>query len=57
MKKNFYIVIESYHAPDRGDTENIHQLPKDELAKREVTYIDIADNDSVSRNVSILNLK
>jgi hypothetical protein len=52
MKENFYIVIESFHAPDRGQTENIHQLTKDELAMREVHHIDIANNAVISRGVS-----
>lgn len=50
MKENFYIIIESYHAPDRGQTENIHQLPKDELDMREVQHLDIANNAMVARS-------
>ncbi|KAK7506007.1 hypothetical protein BaRGS_00002729 [Batillaria attramentaria] len=49
MKGNFFIVIESFHAPDRGDQENVHQLSKEELAIREVHHIDIANGALVSR--------
>lgn len=55
MKENFYIIIESFHAPDRGGRENVHQLSAEELAQREVHHIDIANNAVVSRNVSSLS--
>jgi len=42
MKDNFFIKIESLHKGDRGETENAHCLPPDQLAKRIVVYIDIA---------------
>ncbi|KAL8559882.1 hypothetical protein ACOMHN_016928 [Nucella lapillus] len=42
MKENFFIIIESFHAPDNGETHNIHQLSDSELKKREVHPIDIA---------------
>lgn len=48
MKDGFRLDIESLHRNDRGDEENILQLPSDVLCKRRVTVIDIA-NDSVSR--------
>ena len=54
MKENFYIIIESFHAPDRGGQENVHQLSSEEVAQREVHHIDIANNAAVSRNVSWL---
>ncbi|XP_076452932.1 phosphatidylinositol transfer protein alpha isoform-like [Babylonia areolata] len=44
MKENFFIIIESFHAPDRGETPNIHHLNDQELKKREVVQIDIAYN-------------
>ncbi|XP_076473097.1 phosphatidylinositol transfer protein beta isoform-like [Babylonia areolata] len=50
MKKNFYICIESFHAPDRGQQENVHQLPSIDLEKREVHHIDIADNSLLPRS-------
>jgi hypothetical protein len=42
MKENFFVKIESLHLPDRGDTENAHQLPPDILAQREIVELDIA---------------
>ncbi|KAL8604632.1 hypothetical protein ACOMHN_013412 [Nucella lapillus] len=50
MKDSFYIIIESFHAPDRGDQENIHQLSDEELQKREVHHVNIADNSAVPRS-------
>lgn len=44
MKDNFYARIETIHLPDRGTTENAHNLTPDLLAKREVIYIDIAND-------------
>ncbi|KAK6044038.1 phosphatidylinositol transfer protein [Cooperia oncophora] len=44
MKENFFIKIETMHLPDRGDTENAHGLPLEELSRREVVHIDIADD-------------
>ena len=49
MKDGFYIMIETYHLADKGDTPNAHELPKDKLEKREVVPIDIA-NDPVAPN-------
>ena len=48
MKDNFFIMIETYHYPDRGVSENLHELQPDKLKQREVVHIDIA-NDPVSR--------
>ncbi|XP_077996216.1 phosphatidylinositol transfer protein alpha isoform-like isoform X1 [Glandiceps talaboti] len=42
MKEGFYIVIETWHKPDRGEQHNVHNLNDDKLAKREVINIDIA---------------
>ncbi|XP_045171238.1 phosphatidylinositol transfer protein alpha isoform-like isoform X2 [Mercenaria mercenaria] len=47
MKDAFFIKIETMHYADRGNTENIHGLTGDDLQKRNVTTIDIA-NDPVS---------
>lgn len=53
MKENFYIKIESIHLPDRGQTANAHNLSDEELASREVVYIDIAnDKEFLTRSVS-----
>lgn len=46
MKEHFFIKIETMHLPDRGDTENAHNLSAEDLKKREVITIDIA-NDTV----------
>jgi len=48
MKENMIIDIATLHVPDRGESENVHQLPPDELKKRHVIYINIADK--VSRH-------
>ncbi|KAL6726918.1 hypothetical protein Aduo_008846 [Ancylostoma duodenale] len=44
MKENFFVKIETIHLPDRGATPNAHGLPPDELAKRDVVHINIADD-------------
>ncbi|GMT21062.1 hypothetical protein PFISCL1PPCAC_12359, partial [Pristionchus fissidentatus] len=44
MKDNFYVKVETIHLPDRGTTENAHNLSREELAKREVVHIDIAND-------------
>ena len=43
MKDNASSTIESMHVEDRGKTENVFQLNEDQLKKREVIVIDIAD--------------
>jgi hypothetical protein len=48
MKDNMVIDISTLHLPDRGHSENVHRLDGDELKKRNVIYINIADK--VSRN-------
>ncbi|KAI8783259.1 phosphatidylinositol transfer protein alpha isoform [Biomphalaria glabrata] len=47
MKENFYIIIESFHAPDNGNTPNIHGLTGRDLSARQVVKLDVA-NDKVS---------
>lgn len=47
MKDNFFVKIETLHAPDRGTQDNAHNLSQELLKKRGVTFIDIA-NDTVS---------
>lgn len=47
MKDGFQLDIESLHQNNRGDQENVLQLPSDVLCKRRVTVIDIA-NDSIN---------
>ena len=45
LQDNFYIIVETYHLPDRGDTENAHELDKDKLKKRIVVPMDIATDE------------
>ncbi|KFM78565.1 Phosphatidylinositol transfer protein alpha isoform, partial [Stegodyphus mimosarum] len=47
MKDDFFISIETMHCADRGDQENVHELPPEKLRIREVEYIDIG-NDPVA---------
>lgn len=49
MKDNFYIVVETYHIADRGDSDNVHELDAKKLKERTVVNIDIA-NDHVDSN-------
>lgn len=44
MKENFVLCIETMHCADRGVQENVHQLPPERLAKREIVVIDIAND-------------
>lgn len=41
MADKFSLIVETRHAADSGTQENIHNLPPDLLAKRQVEYIDI----------------
>jgi len=38
------ISIETIHKADRGETENIHNLPPEKLKVRQVVYVDIAND-------------
>ena len=44
MEDKFYITIETYHLGDRGDQENVHELDVEQLEKRSVVKIDIAND-------------
>lgn len=44
MKDNFMIKIETLHAPDRGTQANAHKLSPEVLRKRDVLFIDIAND-------------
>ena len=44
FKSRFTMIIETMHCQDRGDQSNVHELPSDKLLKREVDYIDIAND-------------
>ena len=51
MKDKFHITIETIHREDdTGKVDNIHNLPPELLAKREVIIIDIV-NDRIERRV------
>jgi len=41
MQDKFKFIIETRHVADRGESENVHNLPEKELKKREVEIIDI----------------
>ncbi|XP_037923377.1 phosphatidylinositol transfer protein alpha isoform isoform X2 [Hermetia illucens] len=47
MKESFIISIESLHVADKGDKDNVHELPPEKLKQRDVVHIDIA-NDPVT---------
>lgn len=49
MKEKFLIQIESLHVSDRGEQDNVFGLSNDQLKKRDVVYIDIA-NDTIPTN-------
>lgn len=51
MKENFFIKIESLHVQDNGTQENPFNLSKEQLSKREVITIDIA-NDPIPQSVT-----
>eukprot|EP00096_Caligus_rogercresseyi_P000864 TRINITY_DN1142_c0_g1_i1.p1 TRINITY_DN1142_c0_g1~~TRINITY_DN1142_c0_g1_i1.p1 ORF type:complete len:274 (-),score=96.60 TRINITY_DN1142_c0_g1_i1:1024-1845(-) len=42
MKDNFYVKIETFHLPDRGESANAHLLNQEMLSAREVVPINIA---------------
>ena len=45
------LTISSWHKADRGNLENVHELTQEQLAKRDIIYIDIA-NDPINPSVS-----
>jgi len=53
MKEKFHITIETIHREDdTGKIDNIHNLPPELLAHREVIIIDIV-NDHVEQRVRV----
>ncbi|XP_042230657.1 phosphatidylinositol transfer protein alpha isoform-like isoform X2 [Homarus americanus] len=44
LKDDFFICIETFHAADRGSTENIHNLPRDKWRSVEVVMVDIVND-------------
>lgn len=53
MKENFFIDITSLHVADNGSSYNVFELSPEQLAKREIVKIDIA-NDPIQPNDYIL---
>ncbi|XP_040993113.1 phosphatidylinositol transfer protein 2-like isoform X2 [Juglans microcarpa x Juglans regia] len=41
----FQLTLETVHRPDKGQSENVHGLSEEQLAVREVEYIDIASSE------------
>lgn len=52
MKDGFRITVETLHAADRGEQSNALDLPKDQLKKREVVFLDIADDQHLKKSAS-----
>ena len=52
MKDDFLIKIETWHKPDMGTLENVHDLDGPTWKTVEVVPIDIADKDVVAHGVS-----
>jgi len=50
MGDSFTFTIESRHYNDDGKQENVHNLPPDQLKKREVDFIDIAADKVENKN-------
>ncbi|KAJ1933412.1 hypothetical protein EC988_009127, partial [Linderina pennispora] len=48
MGKNFQLVTESMHLPDRGDTENALNLTQSELVYRKVDFVDVANDHEIN---------
>ena len=44
MKDNFYIVIETYHLPDDGHQENVHELEGKKLKQRQAGAYSVQKN-------------
>ncbi|XP_075885702.1 phosphatidylinositol transfer protein beta isoform isoform X1 [Nelusetta ayraudi] len=49
MKDDFMIKIETWHKPDMGTVENVHQLDEQTWRTVEVVPIDIANNEEVAQ--------
>lgn len=50
MKDNFFIEIKTWHKPDLGKQENVHNLDTENWSNVVVVPIDIADNSQVSES-------
>eukprot|EP01110_Echinostelium_bisporum_P007019 TRINITY_DN27228_c0_g1_i1.p1 TRINITY_DN27228_c0_g1~~TRINITY_DN27228_c0_g1_i1.p1 ORF type:complete len:266 (-),score=102.72 TRINITY_DN27228_c0_g1_i1:174-971(-) len=49
LGSKFTFIIESRHANDKGEQDNIHNLTPEQLKQREVDIIDIADNSKIDK--------
>jgi len=49
--EKFEFVIESQHAEDRGEQENIHNLQKPALSKRRIVHLDIAKDQLTDKSL------
>uniref|UniRef100_V9L9B2 Phosphatidylinositol transfer protein, alpha n=1 Tax=Callorhinchus milii TaxID=7868 RepID=V9L9B2_CALMI len=47
MKDDFFVKIETWHKPDFGEQENVHDLAENIRTETEVIHIDIADRSQV----------
>uniref|UniRef100_A0A1B6DHW5 Phosphatidylinositol transfer protein N-terminal domain-containing protein n=1 Tax=Clastoptera arizonana TaxID=38151 RepID=A0A1B6DHW5_9HEMI len=47
MGEKFKIIVDTYHIPDKGHQENVHELTPEQLKNREVIFIDIG-SDAIS---------
>nr|XP_014428509.1 phosphatidylinositol transfer protein beta isoform-like isoform X1 [Pelodiscus sinensis]XP_014428510.1 phosphatidylinositol transfer protein beta isoform-like isoform X1 [Pelodiscus sinensis] len=52
MKDDFFIKIETWHKPDLGTSENVHDLDPNTWKSVEVVHIDIADRTQVESALS-----
>ncbi|XP_054166789.1 phosphatidylinositol transfer protein alpha isoform-like [Oppia nitens] len=50
MKNKFHITIETMHSPDRGNQENAHQLSPEKLKQRDIVFIDIANDNVLTKD-------
>lgn len=53
MKEKFVVKIETLHAPDRGTQDNAHNLSPELLKKRDVAFIDIANDQVLAKDYKI----
>ncbi|KAG8145940.1 hypothetical protein E2320_012381 [Naja naja] len=56
MKEDFFIKIETWHKPDLGTSDNVHDLDPNTWKNVEVVHIDIADRNQVEPGFSLLRL-
>ncbi|KQK75639.1 phosphatidylinositol transfer protein beta isoform [Amazona aestiva] len=57
MKDDFFIKIETWHKPDLGTSENVHNLDPNTWKTVEVVHIDIADRTQVEPGAFLMTLE